>query len=69
MVAGCKALADLHGLNDDNATPASGMTLEEVGREVRVVSPLLLDKIAKVEEIRLQRIGERAVHRALLDGE
>lgn len=47
VVAGVKALADLHGLKPEEVAPV-GFSLEDVGREVRVVSPLLIDKIDRV---------------------
>jgi hypothetical protein len=50
VVQACKALADLHEVKADNPPP-QGITLEDVGREVRVVSPLLLDRLDKVREI------------------
>jgi len=50
VVAACKALAELHDLNANKAaTPA--LSLEDVGREVRTVSPLLLAKLEQVHEL------------------
>jgi hypothetical protein len=50
VVQACKALADLHDLKAENPQP-QGLTLEDVGREVRVVSPLLLDRLDKLREL------------------
>ena len=47
VVQACKALADLHDLKGESPQPA-GFTLEDVGREVRVVSPLLLDRLEQI---------------------
>jgi transposase-like protein len=43
-------LADLHGLKAAEIAP-EGMSLEQVGEQVRVVSPLLIDKIEKVRAL------------------
>lgn len=51
VVAAGKALAELHGIKPEEALP-SGFSLEDVGREVRVVSPLLIDRIDQVRELR-----------------
>lgn len=50
VVAGVKALAELHGLKPEEIAP-EGLSLEDVGRQVRVVSPLLIDKIERVRAI------------------
>jgi len=50
VIAACKALVDLHGLNEDASTP-NATTLEDVGREVRVVSPLLMDKLERIKQL------------------
>lgn len=50
IVQAGKALADLHGLKPEDVLPA-GLTLEDVGREVRVVSPLLIDRLDKVRAL------------------
>jgi hypothetical protein len=50
VVQACKALAELHDLKTENPQP-QGLTLEDVGREVRVVSPLLLDRLDKIREM------------------
>jgi hypothetical protein len=51
VVAAGKALAELHGLRPEDTLPA-GFSLEDVGREVRVVSPLLIDRLEDVKELR-----------------
>jgi hypothetical protein len=50
IVQAGKALADLHGLKPEDVLPA-GLSLEDVGREVRVVSPLLIDRLDKVRAL------------------
>lgn len=50
VVQAAKALADLHGLRPEEALPA-GFNLEDVGREVRVVSPLLIDRLDQVRAL------------------
>lgn len=50
IVQAGKALADLHGLKTEDVLPA-GLSLEDVGREVRVVSPLLIDRLDKVRAL------------------
>lgn len=50
VVAAGKALAELHGIKPEDAMPA-GFSLEDVGREVRVVSPLLIDRLDKVRAL------------------
>lgn len=50
VVQACKALAELHDLKTENPQP-HGLTLEDVGREVRVVSPLLMDRLDKIREM------------------
>ena len=50
VVAGVKQLAELHGLKAEEIAP-EGMSLEQVGEQVRVVSPLLIDKIEKVRAL------------------
>jgi hypothetical protein len=62
VVAGVKALAELHGIKAEEALP-SGLSLEDVGREVRVVSPLIAGKLE-----RLEKLGARVVATALRDG-
>jgi hypothetical protein len=47
VVQACKALAELHDLKTENPQP-QGLTLEDVGREVRVVSPLLLERLEQI---------------------
>ncbi len=47
VVAAGKALSELHGVKDEQ-TGRPATTLEDVGREVRVVSPLLLDRLEQV---------------------
>ncbi len=51
VVAAGKALAELHGIKPEEALPA-GFSLEDVGREVRVVSPLLIDRLDQVQALR-----------------
>ena len=50
VVAAGKALAELHGIKPEDALP-SGFSLEDVGREVRVVSPLLIDRLDQVRAL------------------
>lgn len=50
VVQACKALADLHDLKAENPQ-SQGMALEDVGREVRVVSPLLLERLDKLRKM------------------
>lgn len=50
VVAAGKALAELHGAAGEQIVPA-GATLEDVGREVRVVSPLLLDRLEQMRSL------------------
>ena len=50
VVQACKALADLHDLKAENPQ-TQGLTLEDVGREVRVVSPLLLDRLDQISKM------------------
>ena len=50
VVAAGKALAELHGIKPEEALPA-GFSLEDVGREVRVVSPLLIDRLDQVRAL------------------
>ena len=50
VVQAGKALADLHGIRPEDTLPA-GFNLEDVGREVRVVSPLLIDRLDKVRAL------------------
>ncbi len=50
VVAAGKALADLHGLKPEEVLPA-GFTLGDVGREVRVVSPLLIERLEQVRAL------------------
>lgn len=50
VVAAGKALAELHGIKPEDALPA-GFSLEDVGREVRVVSPLLIDRLDQVRAL------------------
>jgi len=50
VVAAGKALAELHGIKPEDAMPA-GFSLEDVGREVRVTSPLLIDRLDKVRAL------------------
>lgn len=47
VVQACKALAELHDLKTENPQP-QGLTLEDVGREVRVASPLLLERLEQI---------------------
>jgi len=54
VVAAGKALAELHGIKPEDVLP-TGFTLEDVGREVRVVSPLLIDRLDQVRA--LQGVG------------
>ncbi len=63
VVAGLKALMELHGVKHEEVSP-EGMTLADVGREVRVVSPLLAGKLE-----RLERLGARVVAAAVRDGD
>jgi hypothetical protein len=50
VVAAGKALAELHGIKPEEVLPA-GFSLEDVGREVRVVSPLLIDRLDQVKAL------------------
>jgi hypothetical protein len=50
VVAAGKALAELHGVKDEQ-TGQPATTLEDVGREVRVVSPLLLNRLDQIREL------------------
>jgi len=50
VIAACKALAELHDLNGNKAV-APVTTLEDVGREVRTVSPLLLAHLEQVKKL------------------
>jgi hypothetical protein len=50
VVQACKALADLHDVKAENPQP-QGLTLEDVGREVRLVSPLLLERLEQIREL------------------
>lgn len=50
VVQGVKQLAELHGLKAEDVAP-EGMSLEQVGEQVRVVSPLLIDKLERVRAI------------------
>jgi transposase-like protein len=47
VVAAGKALAELHGVKDEK-TGQPATTLEDVGREVRMVSPLLLERLDQI---------------------
>jgi hypothetical protein len=51
VIQACKALAELHDLKAETPPP-QGLTLGDVGREVRVVSPLLLERLDKIRELR-----------------
>lgn len=50
VVAAGKALAELHGIKPEDVLPV-GFSLEDVGREVRVVSPLLIDRLDQVRAL------------------
>lgn len=50
VVQGIKALGELHGIRPEELAPA-GFNLEDVGREVRVVSPLLIDRLDQVRAL------------------
>lgn len=50
VIAAGKALCDLHGAAGEQA-PSPGVTLEDVGREVRIVSPLLMDKLEQIRSL------------------
>lgn len=41
---------ELHGVKHEEASP-EGMSLADVGREVRVVSPLLMDKLERIRRL------------------
>ncbi len=62
VVQACKALADLHDLKAENPQP-QGLTLEDVGREVRVVSPLLMDRLDKLRELTGQLVKNSQIMR------
>jgi hypothetical protein len=47
VVAAGKALADLHGVKEEQ-TGQPATTIEDVGREVRVVSPLLMERLEQI---------------------
>jgi len=62
-VQAIRALCELHGLKPDEAA-AAGFSLEDVGREVRVVSPLLMDKMDRVAALRGPSVGSSEGGRA-----
>ena len=62
-VQAIRALCELHGVKPDEAA-AAGFSLEDVGREVRVVSPLLMDKIDRVKALCGPAVGSSEGGRA-----
>lgn len=46
-----ESLRSLHGVDGAEEEQAAGMTLEEIGASVRVVSPLLADKLERVKAL------------------
>jgi len=50
VIAAGKALSELHGTAGEQ-TPSPGVSLEDVGREVRIVSPLLMDKLEQIRSL------------------
>jgi DNA-binding CsgD family transcriptional regulator len=70
-VQAIKALCELHGVKAEEGLAAAGFSLEDVGREVRVVSPLLMYKIDRVQALCGPSVGSseggRAAARARWD--
>lgn len=52
-----EALRSLHGVDGIEDKEAVGMTLEEIGASVRVVSPLLADKLERVKALGMGQIA------------
>jgi hypothetical protein len=50
VVQACKALAELHDVKGEPPQPL-GLSMEDVGREVRVVSPLLMERLEQIREL------------------
>lgn len=53
-----EALRSLHGVDGVEESEAAGMTLEEIGASVRVVSPLLADKLERVKALGFGKVAE-----------
>lgn len=53
-----EALRSLHGVDGVEENEATGMTLEEIGASVRVVSPLLADKLERVRALGFGKVAE-----------
>lgn len=50
VIAAGKALSDLHGVAGEQVA-SSSVTLSDVGREVRIMSPLLMDKLEQIRSM------------------
>lgn len=63
-VQAIKALCELHGVKPEDGLAQAGFSLEDVGREVRVVSPLLMDKMDRVKALCGPSVGSSEGGRA-----